>query len=869
MTEPTDQPTPDQPAVLEDDDDSPEVDTEHLAADAAEAAVDETAPDPDHDPYRPAEPVWSEDGSTYVLDWTHPQLAADFDVLDLFAAGGGWDHGARSVENIDHDAILGIEWDLAACRTAIAAGHRRLMGDIALLDPRDFARRAHELGRAIVGLIGSPPCQGFSMAGDGGGRRDTPFILEAVDRILASDLSYEAVEEVLVWLRSACEDEKSALVLEPLRWALVLGPEWVAWEQVPAVLPLWKSIARVLKKAGYKVWVGKLVAADYGVPQTRTRAILIASRVRHVSMPEPTHAKGGADATLFSPELPPWVSMATALGWGMTARPYFSVAAGTKSGGQDPSMIGGSGARKALFEAAESDDWIEDPHADEKPQRVRVQRGNYGHGGEATAAERGRSVRLGDEPSLALTGRPPQWLDIGADSDPDDPTVKRALEQIELRGGVMPNAARRTLDEPAQTIAFGHNAAQWTWEVREDGTQVPPEGTDPADVEFVIGADEDAARRPADQPAPTVMFGARLNTVTWRQRDDGTQVPPDGVAPIMLSGGIAGDGVPRGSDQPAPTLGGKGTAVWVESEDQWIRGERLATGETPKGAAMLQAGRRFPTRPLEPGEAVTELRRGGDRITEGFDPATEPAATVTSRVDRWQTKLVGAGESFCVFCRCSDDLHDADGFCAGPCGAGERDYGHQILCTWADHSASGAYATGIPSDRLPPGHRGWSEPAPTIVGTRRSSEGMIVGRQLPPGQSVAVGGWDDRTPGDQIGPNRPDAADPDGATVDLWGDRPATTIVASRNADIVSGPGYRGPGAAPRQNAPGGVRVTVAEAAVLQSFPADYPWQGTKSKQYEAVGNAVPPRLGAHVLAEATGSPVPTVFVGEGGTPWR
>lgn len=89
--------------------------------------------------------------------------------------------------------------------------------------------------------------------------------------------------------------------------------------------------------------------------------------------------------------------------------------------------------------------------------------------------------------------------------------------------------------------------------------------------------------------------------------------------------------------------------------------------------------------------------------------------------------------------------------------------------------------------------------------------------------------------------------------LDAQVDTPAS-VVATR--DLVP---FRGPNAnrfnGSTKSRNDGIRVTVQEAAVLQSFPADYPWQGTKTKQFQQVGNAVPPLLGAALLAEVTGLP--------------
>ena len=53
----------------------------------------------------------------------------------------------------------------------------------------------------------------------------------------------------------------------------------------------------------------------------------------------------------------------------------------------------------------------------------------------------------------------------------------------------------------------------------------------------------------------------------------------------------------------------------------------------------------------------------------------------------------------------------------------------------------------------------------------------------------------------------------------------------------------------------GGRRLTVLESALLQSFPGDMVFEGSRSSQYAQIGNAVPPRL-----AEVVGASVALAF---------
>lgn len=147
-------------------------------------------------------------------------------------------------------------------------------------------------------------------------------------------------------VRPKLADERSLLVVEPLRWIIALEPRYVALEQVPAVLSLWKLYGRMLEERGYWAWAGLLSSERYGVPQTRERAFLMASRHGPVHPPRPTHqeyvpGQPAAEQHTLEGTLLPWVSMADALGWNAEVPAPTVTAGGSASGGPEPFAGGG------------------------------------------------------------------------------------------------------------------------------------------------------------------------------------------------------------------------------------------------------------------------------------------------------------------------------------------------------------------------------------------------------------------------------------------------------------------------------------------------------------------------------------------------
>lgn len=134
------------------------------------------------------------------------------------------------------------------------------------------------------GIWASPPCQTFSTAGNGEGRKALENVLDLVTRGVWK--SPDTLQESAKLLG----DLRTGLVLTPLAYVYRYKPTYVVLEQVTPVLPVWKSFVEPLEKMGYSVWTGTLDAADYGVPQNRKRAYLIARRDGKGAVPpKPTH----------------------------------------------------------------------------------------------------------------------------------------------------------------------------------------------------------------------------------------------------------------------------------------------------------------------------------------------------------------------------------------------------------------------------------------------------------------------------------------------------------------------------------------------------------------------------------------------------
>jgi DNA (cytosine-5)-methyltransferase 1 len=182
---------------------------------------------------------------------------SQYGIIDLFAGVGGVSSGFRITGHFDVIALVDIDKE---CKETYKANYPD-----AVYMRRDISRlhRCHLLqaanGRTIDGIVGCPPCQGFSAAG----KRDPSNPL-------------------------------NRLVGDYFRIVKSVRPRFLVLENVPGILSQesFHTMLREIESIGYSLWSGVLNAALYGVPQTRQRAIVIGYRkdLEVVPVPpEPTH----------------------------------------------------------------------------------------------------------------------------------------------------------------------------------------------------------------------------------------------------------------------------------------------------------------------------------------------------------------------------------------------------------------------------------------------------------------------------------------------------------------------------------------------------------------------------------------------------
>lgn len=196
-------------------------------------------------------------------------------LIDLFAGAGGFTLGFTRTGRFE--PVFANDFNAYAAKTYNANfGDHCMHGDINdILENQSFRLPEAEI------VIGGPPCQGFSLLNkqrEGDPRKQLwRAFMEVVRRV-----------------------DPTAFIMENV-------PELLASDE-------YADIKKNAEAKGYFITAGILNAADYGVPQRRKRAIIIASRVGRVPLPTPTHSDPNKPIVLFDNGLLPWETVVRAIG---------------------------------------------------------------------------------------------------------------------------------------------------------------------------------------------------------------------------------------------------------------------------------------------------------------------------------------------------------------------------------------------------------------------------------------------------------------------------------------------------------------------------------------------------------------------------
>ncbi|MCM1034763.1 MAG: DNA cytosine methyltransferase [Paludibacter sp.] len=179
------------------------------------------------------------------------------EVIDLFCGIGGLSFGMKSK---GFDILAGYDLD-STCQYAYETNNEAkfIYKDIKTVSADEI--RSQYSKNSIRVLAGCAPCQPFSSYAFKNKKKDPNKY----------DLLYEfgrLVEDV--------------------------EPDIVTMENVAQILsfkekPVLQDFVELLRRKDYKVWVNPVYCPDYGVPQTRRRLVLLASKFGNIELIPPTH----------------------------------------------------------------------------------------------------------------------------------------------------------------------------------------------------------------------------------------------------------------------------------------------------------------------------------------------------------------------------------------------------------------------------------------------------------------------------------------------------------------------------------------------------------------------------------------------------
>ncbi|CSE30987.1 TPA: DNA cytosine methyltransferase [Shigella sonnei] len=170
-------------------------------------------------------------------------------VIDLFCGAGGLTHGLQLA---GLDVVAGIDLE-GECRFPYERNNKSkfIEQDIAKVTKEELLRLYGDASVKV--LAGCAPCQPFSKYTQG---------------------------------KDKADDKKWPLLYEFERLIREVSPEIVTMENVPDVTKhkVYNDFYNSLLKLGYYVWASKIDCVEYGIPQNRSRHVLLASKLGAIEL---------------------------------------------------------------------------------------------------------------------------------------------------------------------------------------------------------------------------------------------------------------------------------------------------------------------------------------------------------------------------------------------------------------------------------------------------------------------------------------------------------------------------------------------------------------------------------------------------------